>query len=71
MFAHELRNLFIHSCGTELESLLFPGHRKRGTENAVMVFPSGVVSGMTVRALVLGRFSQKKKKIELKDNARK
>jgi len=30
---------------------------------------SGVVSGTTVRALVLGRFSQKK--IELKDNAKK
>jgi len=30
---------------------------------------SGVVSGTTVRALVLGRFSQKKLKIELKDNA--
>jgi len=28
-----------------------------------------VVSGTTVRALVLGRFSQKKLKIELKDNA--
>jgi len=33
--------------------------------------PSGVVSGTTVRALVLGRFSQKKIKIELKDNAKK
>jgi len=32
---------------------------------------SGVVSGTTVRALVLGRFSQKKLKIELKDNAKK
>jgi len=31
---------------------------------------SGVVSGTTVRALVLGRFSQKKLKIELKDNAK-
>jgi len=31
----------------------------------------GVVSGTTVRALVLGRFSQKKLKIELKDNAKK
>jgi len=30
---------------------------------------SAVVSGTTVRALVLGRFSQKKLKIELKDNA--
>jgi len=34
-------------------------------------WPSGVVSGTTVRALVLGRFSQKKLKIELKDNAKK
>jgi len=33
-------------------------------------FDSGVVSGTTVRALVLGRFSQKKLKIELKDNAK-
>ena len=32
---------------------------------------SGVVSGTTVRALVLGRFRQKKLKIELKDNAKK
>jgi len=32
---------------------------------------SGVVSGTTVRALVLGRFSEKKLKTELKDNARK
>jgi len=32
---------------------------------------SGVVSGTTVRELVLGRFSQKKLKIELKDNAKK
>jgi len=32
---------------------------------------SGVVSGTTVRALVLGRYSQKKLKIELKDNAEK
>jgi len=32
---------------------------------------SGVVSGTTVRALVLGRFSQKKLKIELQDNAKK
>ena len=32
---------------------------------------SGVVSGTTVRALVLGCFSQKKFKIELKDNAKK
>ena len=32
---------------------------------------SGVVSGTTVRALVLGRFSQKKLKIELKDDAKK
>jgi len=32
---------------------------------------SGVVSGTTVRALVLGRFSQKKLKIELKDNAKR
>jgi len=32
--------------------------------------PSGVVSGTKVRALVLGRFSQKKLKIELKDNAK-
>jgi len=33
---------------------------------------SGVVSGTTVRALVLGRFSQKRnKKIGLKDNAKK
>jgi len=32
---------------------------------------SGVVSGTTVRALVPGRFSQKKLKIELKDNAKK
>jgi len=31
---------------------------------------SGVVSGTTVRALVLGRFNQKKIKIELKDNAK-
>jgi len=31
---------------------------------------SGVVSGTTVRALVLGRFSQKKLKIELKYNAK-
>jgi len=31
---------------------------------------SGVVSGTTVRAFVLGRFSQKKLKIELKDNAK-
>jgi len=30
-----------------------------------------VVSGTTVRALVLGRFSQKKLKIELNDNAKK
>jgi len=30
----------------------------------------GVVSGTTVRTLVLGRFSQKKLKIELKDNAK-
>ena len=41
-----------------------------------MVEYSGVVSGTTVRALVLralvlGRFSQKKLKIELKDNAKK
>ena len=33
-------------------------------------FGSGVVCGTTVRALVLGRFSQKKIKIELKDNAK-
>jgi len=32
---------------------------------------SGVVSGTTVRALALGCFSQKKLKIELKDNAKK
>jgi len=32
---------------------------------------SGVVSATTVRALVLGRFSQKKLKIELKDDAKK
>jgi len=33
---------------------------------------SGVVSGTTVRALVLGPFSQKRnKKIELKDNTKK
>jgi len=32
---------------------------------------SGVVSGTTVRALVLGRFSQKNKKIDLKDTAKK
>ena len=32
---------------------------------------SGVVSSTTVRALVLGHFSQKKLKIELKDNAKK
>jgi len=32
---------------------------------------SSVVSGTTVRALVLGRFDQKKIKIELKDNAKK
>jgi len=32
---------------------------------------SGVVSGMTVRALVLGRFSPKKLKIEWKDIAKK
>jgi len=32
---------------------------------------SGVVSGTTVRALVMGRFSQKKIKIELKDNAKR
>jgi len=32
---------------------------------------SGVVSGTTVRALVLGRFRQKKLKIELKDYAKK
>ena len=32
---------------------------------------SGVVSGTTVRALILGRFSQKILKIELKDNAKK
>jgi len=32
---------------------------------------SGVVSGTTVRALVLGCFSQKKLKIELKNNAKK
>jgi len=31
---------------------------------------SGVVSGTTVRALVLGRFTQKKLKLELKDNAK-
>jgi len=31
---------------------------------------SGVVSGTTVRALILGRFSQKKLKIELKDIAK-
>jgi len=31
---------------------------------------SGVVSGTTVRALVLGRFSEKKLKIELKDIAK-
>ena len=31
---------------------------------------SGVVSGTTVWALVLGRFSQKKLKIELKDIAK-
>jgi len=31
---------------------------------------TGVMSGTTVRALVLGRFSQKKLKIELKDNAK-
>ena len=30
-----------------------------------------MVSGTTVRALVLGRVSQKKLKIELKDNAKK
>jgi len=30
-----------------------------------------VVSGTTVRALVLGRFSPKKLRIELKDNAKK
>ena len=30
-----------------------------------------MVSDTTVRALVLGRFSQKKLKIELKDNAKK
>ena len=35
-----------------------------------VVVGSGVVSGTTVRALVLGRFSQKKLKIELKDNAK-
>jgi len=36
-----------------------------------IVRDSGVVSGTTVRALVLGRFSQKKLKIESKDNAKK
>jgi len=30
-----------------------------------------VVSGTTVQAVLLGRFSQKKLKIELKDNAKK
>jgi len=32
---------------------------------------SGVVSGTTVRALVLGCFGQNKLKIELKDDAKK
>jgi len=36
-----------------------------------VVVSSGVVSGTTVRALVLGRFSQKKIKKELKDDAKK
>ena len=36
------------------------------------VYPSGVVSGTTVRALVLGRLSPKKKlQTELKDSAKK
>jgi len=38
------------------------------TGPSCLVWRSGVVSGTTVRALVLGRFSQK---IELKDNAKK
>jgi len=36
-----------------------------------MRYSSGMVSSTTVRALVLGRFSPKKLKIELKDNAKK
>ena len=44
------------------------------SETSTKVCPwrtSGVVSGTTVRALVLGRFSQTKLKTELKDNAKK
>jgi len=47
---------------------LFP---HTSTSNLQRPRTSGVVSGTTVRALVLGRFGQKKLRLELKDNDKK
>jgi len=47
-------------------TLSFP-IRKKGIKTLSLIEVSGVVSGTTVRALVLGRFNQKKLKIELKE----
>ena len=47
-------------------TLSFP-IKKKGINTLSLIEVSGVVNGTTVRALVLGRFSQKKLKIELKE----